>query len=547
MPTSRRQFLAVSSVGSAAWWAGASARAAEPAGARQPAPTAAPSYDDQAAAALSASPVKADTDLARRAVGAATGAGATYADARLVLFRRETVSVRDDMPRPVSLKERYGLGVRAVADGGWGFAATQTLSERSVLETAKRAVASAKANGALRKRLGRPEVTLAPTPVVKGQWVTPHEIDPFNVAPVDKAQMLVELANEARKVPGVGVVEASISAVSEDKVLVTSEGSETHQILFRVAPQLTVTAVDRRRGGFASRNHEAPALLAGWEYLRDLRLRDDAQSIASDAVRKLHAASVEPGRKTVILAPSNLWLTIHESIGHPTELDRSLGLEADFAGTSFIQPDAAGKLQIGSEMVNLVADRTQPGGLATVGWDDEAVAAGRWDIVRDGMFVGWQTTRDQAAWIGESASRGCLYAEGHDGVPFQRMPNISLQPGAEGYTTEDLINATEDGIYITGRGSWSIDQQRYNFQFSGQTFWEIKRGRLRRALRDVAYQANTVEFWSSCDMLGGEGTYRLGGSFSDGKGQPYQSNAVSHGCPPARFTANVINTRGGGR
>lgn len=548
MPTSRRQFLAVSSVGSAAWLASAAARAAAaPAGARKPAPKASPSYDERAAAALTQSPVASDVDLARRAVEAAMGAGATYADARLVLMRREQVSVRDDRSQPVRLHERYGLGVRAVAEGGWGFAATQTLSERAVIDTATRAVASARTSGTLRQDLGQPPVELVPAPAVKGQWVTPHEIDPFDVAPVDKASLLQDMTAAARAVPGVAHAEASLRAVAEDKLLVTSDGTEIHQIFFRVAPQLTATAIDRRRGGFASRSHEAPSMLAGWEYLRDLNLAGDAPQIGEDAVRKLYAASVEPGRTTLVLAPSNLWLTIHESIGHPTELDRVMGLEADYAGTSFLRPQDAGTRRIGSERVHLVADRTQPGGLATVSWDDEGVAAQRWDLVREGVLVGWQTTRDQAAWVGESSSRGCLYGEEHDGVPFQRMPNISLQPGAEGYTTEDLINATEKGIYVTGRGSGSIDQQRENFQFSGQMCWEIERGRLVRPLRDVAYQANTIQFWSSCDMIGGKGTYRLGGTFHDGKGQPGQSNAVSHGCPPARFTADIVNTAGGDR
>lgn len=544
MPTSRRQFLAASSAGSAIWLAGAGAVAAVPKGARRPAPATTTPHDEQSAAALARSPVASDIDLARRAVEAAVKAGASYADARLVLMRHEHVSVRNDRSRPVRLRERYGLGVRVVADGGWGFAAIQSLSERAVIDAAERAVASARVLGKLTQDLGQPLVELAPTPAVQGKWVTPHELDPFDVAPVDKAQLLLELCEALRKVPGVSFAEASFNAISEDKILVTSEGSEVQQILFRVEPSLTATAVDRRRGGFASCTHDSPAMLAGWEYLRDLPLRDEAERLGQQVLRKLHAARVEPGRKHVVLAPSNLWLTIHESIGHPTELDRALGLEADYAGTSFMKPDQTGTLQIGSPGVHLVADRTQPGGLATVGWDDEAVAAQRWDLVREGVLVGWQTTRDQAHFIGETASRGCCYAEGHDKVPFQRMPNVSLQPGPEGYTTEDLINSTEDGVYITGRGSWSIDQQRHNFQFSGQTFWEIKRGRLTRPLRDVAYQANTVEFWSSCDMIGGKGTYRLHGTLGDGKGQPSQSNAVSHGCPPARFMANVLDTSG---
>lgn len=543
MPTSRRQFLA-SSAGSALWLAGTSAGAAPPKGARKPAPATTPAYDEQSARALDQSPVTSDVALARKAVEAAVKAGASYADARLVLMRSEHVSVRDDRSRPVRLRERYGLGVRALADGGWGFAAIQTLSERAVLDAAARAVASARVQGKLTRELGQPPVELAAAPMVQGKWVVAHELDPFDVAPVDKAAILLELTAAVRKVAGVSFCEASFDAVSEDKILVTSEGSELHQILFRVQPELTAIAVDRRRGGFASCNHDAPAMLAGWEYLRDLPLLAEAEGLGEQAVRKLHAGRVEPGHKHVVLAPSNLWLTIHESIGHSTELDRALGLEADFAGTSFLRPADTGKLAIGSERVHIVADRTQPGGLATVGWDDEAVEAQRWDLVKDGVLVGWQTTRDQARLVGEAGSRGCCYAEGHDNVPFQRMPNVSLQPGPEGYTTEDLINATEDGVYVTGRGSWSIDQQRHNFQFSGQTFWEIKRGRLTRPLRDVAYQANTVEFWSSCDMIGGKGTYRLHGTFGDGKGQPMQTNACSHGCPPARFLANVLDISG---
>jgi TldD protein len=543
MPTSRRRFL-TSSAGGAIWLASAGASAAPPKGARTPAPAATPPYDEQSARALAQSPVASDIDIARRAVQAAVAAGASYADARLVLLRSEKVSVRDGRSRPVRLRERYGLGVRAVADGGWGFAAVQALSERAVLDAAARAVASAKVQGKLLGELGQPAVQLASTPMVQGKWVTPHKLDPFDVAPIDKAELLLAVCAAVAKVPGVSFCEAGFDAVSEDKILVTSEGTELHQILLRVEPQLTATAVDRRRGSFASYTHDAPGMLAGWEYLRDLPLLADAERVGAQAVRKLHAGRVEPGLKHVVLAPSNLWLTIHESIGHPTELDRALGLEADFAGTSFLRPEDTGKLRIGSERVHLVADRTQPGGLATVGWDDEGVEAQRWDLVKDGVLVGWQTTRDQAHLVGEAHSRGCCYAEGHDHVPFQRMPNVSLQPGSEGYTTEDLINATEDGVYIAGRGSWSIDQQRHNFQFSGQSFWEIKRGRLTRPLRDVAYQANTIEFWSSCDMIGGKGTYRLHGTFGDGKGQPMQSNAVSHGCPPARFSANVLDISG---
>ncbi len=541
MSSSRRSFLAATGLASAGllWrpgdaWAGTSL-------ARKPAPASAPASADTGARLLGMSRLLRDEALARTAVDAAQKAGASYADVRLVQWQREQLVVRDDHVSNVGLSEEYGLGVRVLADGAWGFAATSRLDSKAVTDAARAAVAMAK-----RSALLMPEpVVLAPTGVVRGAWVSPMEVDPFSVPIAEKVDLLLAAARGAMAVTGVQHVDAMILSVREEKLLITSEGSRVHQIFYRVMPGLTATAIDRRRGRFASRDHEVAPMLAGFEHVRAADLVGQAPQIAEEALRKLHAAPVVPGKRQVILAPSNLWLTIHESIGHSTELDRALGWEANFAGTSFLTPAQRGKLQIGNERVQLLADRTQPGGLATTAWDDEGVPAQRWALVKDGVFVGWQTTRDLAPKIGETQSRGCSYADSYASVAFPRMPNVSLQPGPEDYTTEDLINATEDGILISGRGSWSIDHQRYNFQFGGQFFWEIKKGRLTRPLRDVAYQANTVEFWNSCDMLGGAGSYRLGGSFSDGKGEPSQSNAVSHGCPPARFTVNVLNTGSG--
>mgnify|MGYP003592602833 CR=1 FL=1 len=541
MSSSRRSFLAATGLASAGllWprrdaWAG-------PPPARLPAPTSAPASADAGARMLGQSRLLADEALARAAVDAAQQAGASYADARLVQWQREQLAVRDDHVSNVGLREEYGIGVRVLADGAWGFSATARLDSKSVTAAARAAVTMARRSAQL-----MPEpVVLAPTGVVRGAWVSPVQVDPFALAMAEKLELLLSAARAALAVPGVHHVDATILSAREEKLLITSEGSRVHQILFRVLPGLTATAIDRRRGRFASRDHEVAPMLAGFEHVTAADLAGQAPQIGEDALRKLHAAPVVPGKKQVILAPSNLWLTIHESIGHSTELDRALGWEANLAGTSFLTPEKRGKLRIGSERVHLVADRTQPGGLATTAWDDEAVPGQRWDLVKDGLFVGSQTTRDLAAKIREPHSRGCLYAEGYGGVAFPRMPNVSLQPGPEDYSTEDLINATDDGILISGRGSWSIDQQRYNFQFGGQFFWEIKKGRLTRPLRDVAYQANTVEFWNSCDMLGGPGTYRLGGTFQDGKGEPTQSNGVSHGCPPARFTVQVLNTGSG--
>lgn len=540
MPSSRRSFLALAGLGSASalapWraWAG-------PPTSRVPAPASAPASADAGVAMLTTSRLLADEGLARAAIDAARKAGASYADCRLVLWRRERVSVRDDHVSGIGRSEEYGLGLRVIADGAWGFAATAERTPKAIAGIARAAVAMARQSALLMPQ----PVALAPAQVVQGGWVSPFQVDPFSISIADKAELLLAAARAALAVQGVAHVDASVACLREEKLLLTSEGSRVHQIFFRVAPGLTATAIDRRRGRFAARDHEVQPMLAGWEHVTAADLVAGAPQIADDALRKLHAAPVVPGKKPVILAPSNLWLTIHESIGHSTELDRALGLEANYAGTSFLTADKTGKFKLGSEIVDLVADRTQPGGLATTAWDDEAVPSQRWDLVRKGTFVGWQTTRDLAGAINEPTSRGCLYADGYASVPFARMPNVSLQPGAEGYTTEDLIGATDDGVLITGRGSWSIDQQRYNFQFSGQFFWEIKHGRLTRPLRDVAYQANSVEFWSSCDMLGGADTYRLGGSLSDGKGEPSQSNSVSHGCPPARFIVNVLNTGGG--
>jgi TldD protein len=541
MTTTRREFLAAGSLVSAAWLVAPRAIAA-PEATRGVAPQQVGASGPDGLRA--ASELVALARLARRAVDLATSKGASYADARLVAMTREDVSVRDAAVDRVFRSDELGMSVRVLVEGSWGFAATPRLGDRDVDRAVATALAGAKAQAALRKRVAAPPVELAKVEKVTGSWVTPHAIDPFSIDPASKADLLLRATAAVLAVPGVSHARAEVTTVREDKLLVTSDGSELHQVHLRIAPELSATAVDRKRGRFASRDHEAAPLAIGWEYVEGLDLPAAGTRIAEDVLRKLAAPQVEPGDGHVILAPSNLYLTIHESIGHPTELDRAMGLEANFAGTSFLSLADTGKLQYGSEIVDVFADRTQAGGLATTGWDDEGVATSRWPIISKGKLVGWQTTREQAGWIGESTSRGCSYGHGYDGVQFQRMPNVSLQPGKEGYTTEDLINATDKGVYITGRGSWSIDQQRHNFQFGGQMFWKIEKGRIVSPLRDVAYQANTVQFWNSCDMLGGASTYRLGGSFGDGKGEPQQMNAVSHGCPPARFKATIVRTAG---
>ena len=343
--------------------------------------------------------------------------------------------------------------------------------------------------------------------------------------------------------PGVKYVRSSFEGISEWKLLATSDGAYIEQEIVRIEPSYEATAVDEKRGEAVDNEHQIPATQAGWEYIEQSSLVADARRIGEEAVQKLKSPSVQPGKRDLILSPSNLWLTIHESIGHPTELDRALGYEANFAGTSFATPDKLNKLRIAAPQLSFFADKTTPGGLATCGYDDDGVKTQRWNLVENGLFVGYQTTREQAGWIGEPASRGSSYAQDYASVPFQRMPNVSLEAGAKPLGLEDLIAATDDGVLISGRGSWSIDHQRYNFQFGGQAFWEIKKGKRTRMLKDVAYQANTVDFWNSCDLVGGPASWQMGGTMGDGKGEPTQTNAVSHGCPPARFRkVNVLNT-----
>ncbi len=484
----------------------------------------------------------ADAELANvlaRALDGAKRAGATFADARIHQRRYERLATREDHVVDVQFSESFGLALRVLAFGAWGFASSPRATLTDADEVARRAVLVAKANAEAQKR----RIELAPVNAVTDRWQTQLSVDPFTVPLADKAALLLSLWPEAKKVSGVAFLDASADAIDEWKLLATTDGSLIEQRVVRVGAGYTVTAKNDKTGEFVTRAHELPPMQAGWEYVTGSSLLSDAKKMAEDVVEKLKSPSVRAGKKDLVLAPSNLWLTIHESVGHPTELDRILGYEADLAGTSFATVDQLGKLKYGSSIVSLAADKTTPGGLASCAYDDEGVRTQRWLLVDKGVLVGLQTTRDQASWIGEKESRGTAYAQDHESFPFQRMPNVSLLPGDKPLTLEDIVAATDDGILITGNGSWSIDQQRYNFQFGGQMFYEIKKGKVTHALKDVAYQANSLDFWKSCDMLGSQDSWQLHGALNDGKGEPLQANAVSHGCPPARFRrVNILNT-----
>jgi TldD protein len=311
----------------------------------------------------------------------------------------------------------------------------------------------------------------------------------------------------------------------------------------RTYPQFSTTASDRASGDFQTRAVVDRAQLVGYEYVENYPWLQDAEKAGHEVVEKLKSRPVSAGKYDIVVDPSQLFLAIHESVGHSTELDRSLGWEANMAGTSFLKAGDAGKLRFGAPIVNLVGDRTQPGGLATTGFDDEGVKADRWHLVRDGLFVDWQTTRELAPLVGQQRSHGCLHADSWSSVPFPRMPNVSLEPAATDVTLDALFSGIKRGLFIEGRGSSSIDQQRYNFQFGGAVIREITNGKLGAMVRDAAYQSRTPDFWASCDGLGGRASYRLWGTSADGKGEPGQTNAVSHGCPPARFRQiTVLNT-----
>lgn len=492
----------------------------------------------EAATDLSARfPALADAVLER-----AASLGAQFADLHFMQLEEESLFVREEMVQGVSAEASLGASVRVLVDGAWGFAASHEISEARLLALVDAAVALAKGQSGWR---GRP-VEIESLPAHRGRWDMPVSVGPFAVSLEEKVERLLAI-NRAALAGGAGFCHSYVHAVRERKWLANSFGTRVEQSRLRLHPGFGVTVVDPKKGEFASRASLRPPRAAGWEHLTEWDAAAESALAVEQAREKLAAPPVRPGHYDLVIAPSNLWLTIHETVGHPTELDRALGYEANFAGTSFCTPEKLDTLQYGSSLVNIVADRHTEGGLASVRWDDDGVdTRGKaFPIVEDGVFRNYQMALGQAALIGrEGGSNGCAYAASFDAFPIQRMPNISLQAGPdEQVDAASLIAGVEDGLYIEGHGSWSIDQQRYNFQFTGQVFHRIRQGRLDGMLRDVAYQGNSVDFWKACDGLGGAPTYELGGAFNCGKGQPQQVAPVSHGAVPARFRGvRVLNT-----
>ena len=502
--------------------------------------------------------VRIKKELADAALNAAKAKGASYADIRIGRYLQQGIAARENRVQNVGSSESYGAGVRVIVNGCWGFAATNNMSKEGIAKTAEAACAVAKANA----KIGGIPVELAPQ---KGygevSWKTPIEKNAFEVPIKEKVDLLLAV-NGAAMAGGASFVNSRIQAINEQKYFASTDGSYIDQDIHRLYPTFDVTKTDAMSGGFESRAALSSPVGMGYEYLTPsdaekvqgvvtryknrYDMLEDIKNATKNATEKIASKSVEPGKYDLVLDPSHLWLTIHESVAHPTELDRVLGYEANYAGTSFLTLDKlkSGNFHFGSKNVNIVADKLQYGSLGAVGYDDEGVKCGKWDIIKDGVLVNFQAIRDQAHVIGLKASQGCCYAQSWDAVQFQRMPNVSLQPGKTPLTVDEMIKGVEKGIYIVGNGSFSIDQQRYNFQFGGQLFYEVKNGKIVGMLNDVAYQANTNEFWNSCAAVCDERDYRLGGAFNDGKGQPSQSNAVSHGASTTKFTGvNVINTK----
>ncbi|HEY5184306.1 MAG TPA: TldD/PmbA family protein [Actinomycetes bacterium] len=468
--------------------------------------------------------------------------GVEHADVRVERIRSQVVRLRDARLEGANDSEEVGFAVRVVHDGSWGFASGVHLTAAEAVRVAEQAVEMAQ----LSRPLSTERVELAPEPVhADSTWVSSYELDPITVPDADKVEVLADWSRRLLAAAGVDHVDASVYAVRENKFYADTAGTTTTQQRVRLEPEFTAVAVDATSGAFETMRTVAPPVGRGWEYLLGTGWDWHAElaEVPELLAERLRAPSVEAGTYDLVVDPSNLWLTIHESIGHATELDRALGYEANYAGTSFATFDQLGTLKYGSEHMHVTGDRTVEHGLATIGFDDEGVATQAWDIVRDGRLVGYQLDRNMARLKGLGRSNGCAYADSPGHVPVQRMANVSLQPASNGPSTAELIAGVERGLYIVGDKSWSIDMQRYNFQFTGQRFFLIRNGRLAGQVKDAAYQATTTDFWGSMAAVGGPQTYVLGGAFNCGKAQPGQVASVSHGAPSALFQGvRILNT-----
>jgi TldD protein len=491
---------------------------------------------------LPADDLRALTDAA---LSAAEAAGCAHAELRVERIRSQEVRLRDAVPEGSSDNTEFGMGVRVVIDGAVGFAATVDVGQAEAANLVRLAIDTARVTA----QAGGGRVELSPEPS-HGEvtWTSPFEIDPAEVPLAEKVALLESWSRPLLDHDAVSHVTAAVLSVSEETYLADLGGTRATQRRVRLHPQLEALALSE--SGFETMRTLAPPVGRGWEYLvggprAGWDWDRELAALPELLAEKLAAPSVEAGTYDLVVDPSNLWLTIHESIGHATELDRAMGYEAAYAGTSFATFDQLGTLVYGSPVMHITGDRTVEHGLATVAIDSEGCAGQSFDLVRDGILVGYQLDRSIAASMGFERSNGCAFADSPLHVPIQRMANVSLgHSGDEGPSTEELISGVERGLYIMGDKSWSIDMQRYNFQFTGQRFFKIEGGRLAGQVRDVAYQATTTDFWGAMEAVGGSSTWVLGGAFNCGKGQPGQVAPVSHGCPSVLVRdVRVLNAR----
>ncbi|MGH3160130.1 MAG: TldD/PmbA family protein [Streptosporangiaceae bacterium] len=479
-------------------------------------------------------------ELAEVALQQASALGAQHADFRVELLRGQRIRLSDGRLETLVDVDDVGLAVRVVVDGTWGFASAVDLTPEAAAQAARRAVDVAR----VAAPIATDRIELAHEPGHGDvTWVSAYVIDPFDVGVADKIELLTQWSQSLLAHDGIDPVDASLHAVRECKFYADGSTTATQQRV-RVNPAVTAVAICPD-GRFETMRTLAPPAGRGYEYVTGTGwdFAGELAEMPALLAEKVTAPTVLPGRYDLVIDPTNLWLTIHESIGHATELDRALGYEAAYAGTSFATPDKLGTLQYGSPIMHVTGDRTAEHGLSTIGYDDEGVAAQSWDLITDGVLTGYQLDRRIARRTGRDRSNGCAFADSPSHMPLQRMANVSLQPAADGPSLAEMIAGVEHGIYIAGDKSWSIDMQRYNFQFTGQRFFRIENGRLAGQLRDVAYQAVTTDFWNSMEAVGGPHTYLLAGAPNCGKGQPGQIAPVSHGCPAVVMRGiRILNT-----
>jgi len=477
-------------------------------------------------------------DVAKEAVEAARAAGAHYADARFVREDSESITVRNQEMEGIDRATSKGLGVRVLVDGYWGFAATARTEPAEIARTGGLAVEIARAAA----RLPREPVKLTEVEPATGTWASPLQNDPFNVSLEEKVALLMEATRRMQEVEGLAFAEGGIDLYRVRTAFASSEGSAIEQTVVHSGAGLDATAISegelqRRSYPNSFRGHIAAA---GWEHIAKLGLVEEAERTATEAVELLSAKDCPSEVTTLVLDSGQMELQVHESIGHAVELDRVLGMEESYAGSSFVSPDDRGRLQYASELVSITADATIPGGLGSFGWDDEGVPAQRIPIIVDGVFEDFISSRETAGTIG-GTSTGAMRADGWQNLPLIRMTNINIEPG-EG-SLADIIGDTMDGIFMATNQSWSIDDKRVNFQFGCEIAWRIKGGKLTQMYRNPNYTGITTEFWGSCDAVGGREDWTLWGTPNCGKGQPPQTARVGHGTSPARFRNVQVGVR----